>query len=68
MFSRLNLPRSNECVALTVRDKMLRHMEGNLDSEGAGILRSIDNGNDTCTDGNQRQGDLIQRTVWMAWR
>ena len=38
---------------------MLRHMEGNLDSEGAGILRSIDNGDDTCADGDQRQGDLI---------
>lgn len=49
----------NECVALTIRDKMLRHMEGNLDSERAGILRSIDNGNDTCADGDQRQGDLI---------
>lgn len=60
MFCQLNiLPRSNECVVLTIRDKMLRHMEGNLDSERAGILRSIDNGNDTCADGNQRQGDLI---------
>lgn len=38
---------------------MLRHMEGNLDSEGTGILRSIDNGNDTRADGNQRQGHLI---------
>lgn len=47
---------------------MLRHVEGNLDSERAGILRSIDNGNDTCADGDQRQGDLIQRTVWVAWR
>ena len=45
---------------------MLRHMEGNLDSGGAGVLRSIDNGNDTCADGNQRQGDLIQRAVWVA--
>lgn len=53
-------------VPLTIRDKMLRHMQGNLDSEGAGILRSIDNGNDTCADGNQRQGDLIQRTVLVA--
>lgn len=38
---------------------MLRHMEGNLDSEGAGFLGSIDNGDDTCADGNQRHGDLI---------
>lgn len=53
------LHRSAECVALTIRDKVLRHVEGNLDSEGAGILRSIDNGNDTRADGDQRQGDLI---------
>lgn len=38
---------------------MLRHMEGNLDSERAGILRGIDNGNDTSADGDQCQGDLI---------
>ena len=38
---------------------MLWHMEGNLDRERAGILRSIDNGNDTSADGDQRQGDLI---------
>lgn len=43
-------------------------MEGNLDREGAGILRRIDNGNDTCADGNQREGHLIQRTVWVACR
>lgn len=47
---------------------MLRHVESNLDSERAGILRSIDDGNDTCADGDHRQGDLIQRTVWVAWR
>lgn len=45
---------------------MLRHMERNLDSEGTGVLRSIDDGNDTHADGNQRQGDLIERTVWIA--
>lgn len=38
---------------------MLRHVESNLDSQGTGILRGIDDGNDTCADGNQRQGDLI---------
>lgn len=38
---------------------MLRHMEGDLDSEGAGVLRSVDNGDDTCADSNQCQGDLI---------
>lgn len=47
---------------------MLRHVESNLDSERAGILCSIDNGNDTCADGDHRQGDLIQRTVGVAWR
>lgn len=50
-------------VTLTICDKMLRNMEGNLDSERAGVLCSIDNGNDTCADGDQREGDLIQRTV-----
>lgn len=38
---------------------MLRHMEGNLDCEGAGFLRSVDNGKDTCADGDQCQGDLV---------
>ena len=51
------------CVALTVCHKMLRHVKGNLDSERAGVLRSIDNGNDTCADGDQRQGDLVQGAV-----
>lgn len=62
------LPLFNDCVALTVCDKVLRHMQGNLDSERAGVLRGVDNGNDTCADGDQRQGDLIQRAVWVAWR
>lgn len=55
-------------VILTICDKMFWNMESNLDSERAGVLCSIDNGNDTCADGDQRQGDLIQRTVWVAWR
>lgn len=61
-------PRSNESVALTVRYKMLWHVEGDLDGERAGVLRGVDNGNDTCADGDQRQGDLIQRAVRVACR
>lgn len=59
LYSLNVLPRFNKCPALTIRNKMLWHMEGDLNSEGAGILRSIDNGNDTCADSNQCQGDLI---------
>lgn len=47
---------------------MLRHMKSDLDGERAGILCCIDNGNDTRADGDQRQGDLVQRTVQVAWR
>lgn len=54
--------------ALTIRDKMLRHVEGDLDGEGARVLCCIDDGNDTRADGDQRQGDLVQRTVEVAWR
>lgn len=45
---------------------MLRYMERNLDGEGARFLRSVDNGDDTRADGNQREGHLIQGTVWVA--
>ena len=54
--------------ALTISNKVLRHMEGDFDGERAGILGSIDNGKDTRADGDQRQGGLVQRTVWVAWR
>lgn len=47
---------------------MLRHVESNLDSERAGILCGVDDGNDTRADGDHCQGDLIQRTVGVAWR
>lgn len=47
---------------------MLRHVEGDLDGERARVLRCIDDGNDTRADGDQSQGDLVQRTVEVAWR
>lgn len=47
---------------------MLRDVKSHLDGERAGILCCIDNGNDTRADGDQRQGDLVQRTVQVAWR
>lgn len=56
-------PRSNARVALTIGNEMLRYMERNLDGEGARFLRSVDNGDDTRADGNQREGHLIQGTV-----
>lgn len=55
-------------VPLTIRDEMLRHVEGDLDGERARVLCCIDDGNDTRADGDQRQGDLVQRTVEVAWR
>lgn len=47
---------------------MLRDVKSHLDGKRAGILCCIDNGNDTRADGDQRQGDLVQRTVQVAWR
>lgn len=55
-------------VPLTICNKMLRHVEGDLDGERARVLCCIDDGNDTRADGNQCQGDLVQRTVEVAWR
>lgn len=55
-------------VPLTICDEMLRHVEGDLDGERARVLCCIDDGNDTRADGDQSQGDLVQRTVEVAWR
>lgn len=53
--------------SLTICDKMLRHMEGDLDGKRARVLCCIDDGNDTRADGNQGQCDLVQWTVEVAW-
>lgn len=53
---------------LTICNKMLRHVEGDLDGKRAWVLCCIDDGNDTRADGNQCQGDLVQWTVEVAWR
>lgn len=45
---------------------MFRHVEGDLDGERAGVLRGVDDGHDARADGDQRQGDLAQRTVPVA--
>lgn len=58
----------SQCVSLTICDKMLRHMKGDLDGERARVLCCIDDGNDTRADGNQCQCNLVQRTVEVAWR
>lgn len=42
-------------------------MEGDLDGERAGVLRGVDHGDHARADGDQRQGDLAQWTVSVAW-
>lgn len=54
------------CDALTICHEVFRHVEGDLDGERAGVLRGVDDGHDTRADGDQRQGDLAQRTVPVA--
>lgn len=46
---------------------MFRHVEGDLDGERAGVLRGVDDGDGTRADGDQRQGDLAEWTVSIAW-
>lgn len=46
---------------------MFGHVQGDLDGERAGVLRGVDHGDDARADGDQRQGDLAQRTVSVAW-
>lgn len=41
-------------------------MQGDLDGERARVLRCVDDGDDTRADGDQCQGDLVQRTVQVA--
>lgn len=53
---------------LTVSDKVLRHVQGDLNSEGAGILRGIDHGQNARAYGDERQCGLVQWTVWVACR
>lgn len=53
--------------ALTICHKVFGHVEGDLDGERAGVLRGVDHGQDARADGDQRQGDLAQRTVSVAW-
>lgn len=57
----------NDCDALTICHKVFGHVEGDLDGEGAGVLRGVDHGDDARADGDQGQGDLAQRTVSVAW-
>lgn len=57
----------NDGDALTICHKVFGHVEGDLDGEGAGVLRGVDHGQDARADGDQRQGDLAQRTVSVAW-
>lgn len=57
----------NNCDALTICHKVFGHVEGDFDGERAGVLRGVDHGDHARADGDQRQGDLAQRTVSVAW-